>query len=169
MKKTTLLITILFSIMTLAGTAMAAGPCPGKANWNQNRGQNCQGYGPMASNLTPEQQTQLSELRQTFFDQTSDQRIALVAKEKEFQILMETSSPDKTQLMQLTSEISELKVQLAEKYIDFVLEAKTIDPDFRGGMMNRGGRWHRGGSNKGPGCQGQNLGCQNNGPGCIYN
>ena len=96
MKKATLLIALIFTTMTIAGTAMAWGPC-GQKGGGSNKGcvQSCRGYdNPGFANLTQEQKDQIKDLRQQYFDETADLRIELVAKHKEMQILWKTSSPD---------------------------------------------------------------------------
>ena len=169
MKKTVLIITILFTTITLAGTAMAKGSCPGNSRWNQDRGQAGQGYGPMMNDLTPEQQKQLTDLRQAHQDQTAEQKIALIAKEKEMQVLFGTSEPDKARLVQLTKEISDIRAQMAEKRIDFILEAKKIAPEIQFGGQNRGGNRQNCGFSKGSGHGGWNEGCPGGGQKCAFN
>lgn len=169
MKKTALIITILFATITLAGTAMAKGFYSGGGCWNQDRGQARQGYGPMMNNLTPEQQKQLTDLRQTHQDQTAEQQIALIAKEKEIQVLFGTSAPDKARLVQLAQEISDIRAQMAEKRIDFILEARKIAPEVQFGGQYRGNNCQGGGFNKGFNRGGGNQGYPGGGQGCVFN
>lgn len=137
MKKTAMIITLIFTTITIAGTALAWGPCGSKGNgFNRGNGYskgfagNCQGFGnPDLAGLTQEQQDQLAKLRQDFIDQTAPLRIDLVAKHKEMQILWQTTAPGKDELLALNRQISDLKSQMAEKRIDFMLKAKEIAPD----------------------------------------
>ncbi len=71
-------------------------------------------------------------------------------------MLMETSNPDRAKLSTLTTELSDLQRQMAEKRIDYQLEAKKIAPELttsmgygkgRGGKRGNKGRFGGGQSN----------------------
>ncbi|WDP92267.1 MAG: periplasmic heavy metal sensor [Desulfobacter sp.] len=138
MKKSLITLTALLIVGLMASSAFAWGH-------GQGRRGGCGGEGrAVYNNLTPEQQTQLRELRQQFVDETYETRSAMMTKHQELRMLMETSSPDKAKLQGLSDEILGLKKVLADKRIDFSLKAKDIAPELN--FMAFGGRHHgRGG------------------------
>ncbi|THB77998.1 MAG: periplasmic heavy metal sensor [Desulfobacteraceae bacterium] len=159
MKRATIFITLIFTLSLIAGSVFAYGPC---ARGGQAKGfaKNCPGYGGQNfAELTPEQQEQLTSLRQKFFDDTADLRIELVSKHKEMDILLRTSAPDKEKLNQIVKEMSALQSDMEVKRIDFILEAKKIAPDFEFGFKGKHGRFGKGGKFKGKGCKGAGQGC----------
>ncbi len=168
MKKQIIIVAaLIFAVVGISGTAFS---------WNhsqemghgQSHGQGkgygkgmCQGFdnaqGPLAD-LTDEQKTQLQELHQKFIDDTAETRTTMGAKHAEMRILMETSSPDKSKLSELITEIGDLKKIMMENQMNFALEAKEIAPDINfpagcGRFGKRGGMGCYGqGSNQPPGC-----------------
>ncbi len=138
MKKTALITTMIFTAMIMAGTVLAYDAASSQQDsrsqygnkYHRGQGAGCGGF----SNLTEEQVKQVSDLRQAFIDQTADLRIELAAREKETSILMATSEPDKARLVQLSREMYDLKKQMAEKRIDFMLEAGKIAPGIKTGF-----------------------------------
>ncbi len=111
------------------------------------------GYGA----LTPEQQTQLNQLRQKFFDETTTLRSDLWAKQGELNSLLNTPNPDQSKVKQLQDEVNDLRAKLSHKRLDFQLKAKKITPNAGPGPGMYGG---------GPG-YGMNRGSY--GPGHCWN
>ena len=155
-KQAVIFTTLIFALVTLTGYALAGNG----RNWNNKTPRNCprfmNGPGQQWVNLTPEQQTQLKALHQKFVDETASQRVGLTSKREAIRILMQTTSPDRNQLIALTGELADLQKALMAKGIDFTLEARKIAPELRIPMMfhgmggglgmgmfpNRGGRFH---------------------------
>lgn len=120
--------------------------------------------------LSPEKQDQLKALHQNFIDETASLKTEMLTKKANMRILLNTSSPDAAELKKIAGEIGDLKAEIMEKRIDFMLNAKKVAPDFRfgpqagfggmhhgnrsycpfGGGMNVQGPMHRGGFDRGP-------------------
>ncbi len=155
-KQTLILTTLIFTLVTLTGSSFAGNG----RNWKNRAPQDCprfmNGPGQQWANLTPEQQTQLKALHQKFVDETAPQRVAMVSKREAIRILMETTTPDREQLISLAGELGDLQKALMAKGVDFALEAKKIAPELHlpmifngmgkgmgmGMFTNRGGRFH---------------------------
>jgi len=139
MKKTLITLTTLLIVGCMTASAFAWGHGNGK-----RKGCGGQGQG-IYNSLTPEQQTELRELRQQFVDETYENRSAMMFKHQEIRMLMETSNPSKDKLAALSDEVLELKKAMADKRIDFALKAKKIAPELnlmafgRHGGMGKGG------------------------------
>lgn len=151
-------------------------------SWGRGYGRGCgggggYGYGnggPAAVNLTDEQKTQLSDLRQKYIDETYDIRSAMMEKHRDMQMLLETSAPDKAKLTAMADEIMDLKKQMQTKRIDYMLAAKKVAPglemnDFRHHGRGYGKGMGYGGNAGNPNCPGYAKGGgYGNGP-CAYN
>ena len=164
-KKTLIITTILFTLMTFTGLSFARN-CGKWANQGNGAGPHyMQGPGPQWAALTPDQQTRLTALHQKFLDESADQRAAMIAKQEEIRILMGTTSPDQERLMKLTRELGRIKTDLMAKGITLALEAKKIAPKLNCyGLFHRWGmeRFHK---NR-PGQRGWNFpaNCPRTGP-----
>lgn len=142
MKKTIILITALIGITFMASQAFSWGPGNGMGGYGS--GTNCPGIDRNAYNdLSRAQQDELSALRQTFVDDTYELRTSLMQKQNEVRMLMETSAPDRAELTRLSDEAADLRKQLQENRIDFMLSAKKVAPELRFGQgMGKG--YHKG-------------------------
>lgn len=142
MKKTIILITALIGITFMATQAFSWGP--GKGMGGYGAGTNCPGIDRNAYNdLSKAQQDELAALRQTFIDDTYELRTSLMQKHNEVRMLMETSTPDRAELTRLSDEAADLRKQLRENRIDFMLSAKKVAPELRFGQgMGKG--YHKG-------------------------
>lgn len=157
MKKTMIMISILLLVSFTAATVFAWGP--GGQNGKPRHGQgynNCPGYsGQNAfSQLTEEQQKQITELRQKHIDDSYEAQSAKIEKRQQIRLLMHTSNPDRTKLVQLHTQMAELDKELAIKRLDFQLEVKKIAPDYKFGRdfgKKHGRMSARGQRNAGPG------------------
>lgn len=154
MKKSIIAITALLAVAFLATNAFSWG--------HGGSGKGCSnGYGAKGNSayneLTTEQKTELSALRQQFVDETYETRSAMMTKHQELRMLLETSSPDKAKLDALINEVSDLKKGIQTKRVDFILAAKKIAPELNMSGFGKGqGSGH-----------GNNRGC--NGPGSGQN
>ncbi|HCY83614.1 MAG TPA: hypothetical protein DHV36_00600, partial [Desulfobacteraceae bacterium] len=159
MKKARIAIVALLTIGFLATNAFSWGHGSGRRG-----GCTGQGYGSFA-NLTPEQTTQLTALKQKFIDETYETRAALMNTHQEIRMLMETSTPSREKLEALSDEALDLMKEMKGKLIDAVLEAKKIAPEFdmslftghRGGFGRHG--FGKGGFGKGMFGQGASGPC----------
>ncbi len=92
--------------------------------------------------LTQEQQNNLNTLDQKFFNETATLRNNIWSKQNEMSILLNGENPDSAKLQVLQKEITTLKGQMAEKQLEYRLEARKIAPDntvSRSYGMGRGG------------------------------
>ncbi|MCG8566480.1 MAG: periplasmic heavy metal sensor [Desulfobacterales bacterium] len=146
MKKRLLVPTFLLALLISAGSALAwqhgygggMGSCP---RFDQG----------MLKDLSQTQRDDLAALRQKFIDDTYETRNQMMLKRNEMRMLMETSSPDRKKLTELSEDINGLRVTLMDKRIDYVLEAKKIAPE-----LNLGGKF--GDNGRRGGCRGMKKG-----------
>ena len=131
-------------VAAIAYPVFACGPEQGrghhmKGDWGRGPG-DCMRSGGGYKKLTDEQRTQLDNLHQKFYDETADIRSGIWSKSGELNILMNTSTPDPEKAKTLQKEIGALKAKMAEKRLEFELDARKIAPDVR---LGRGhGRGH---------------------------
>lgn len=140
MKRTMITLTALLIVGFMTASAFAWGQGEGKRKGCRGKNQ------AMYNSLTQEQKDQLQDLRQQFVDETYETRSAMMIKHQQLRMLMETSNPEKAELKALSDEVLDLKKAMADKRIDFALEAKKIAPELNlmafgrhGGRMGKGG------------------------------
>lgn len=127
MKKQTLMtIAVVFTVITMTGTAFAWNGCGRKAN---AKGWGGQGFAQQWTQLTDEQKNQLKKLRQQFIDESAEARASMVAKHEQIRILMETSAPDRAKLKMLSNQLADLTKEVMNKKLEMALAAKEIAPD----------------------------------------
>ncbi len=133
MKKSLTLIVAVLTIALTASSAFCWTNTKGGINKGNraNRGQACQ-------NLTPEQLDQLNTLHQKFIDDTVKERTEIAGLRMKMRMIMETSAPDKEELISIVEKLGPLQTDMAVKKIDFQLAAKKIAPEFQGFGMGRG-------------------------------
>ncbi len=100
--------------------AKDAGPGSGQA-----RGRCWEGSGKMSS-LTPEQRTQLQEMRQKFHDETSQLRESIFSKRQELRSLWSDPNADPKVIINKEKEVRELQDQMQDKMVQFRLEARKV-------------------------------------------
>ncbi len=165
MKKSIIIISSLLMVALIAGSVFAWGQGKGKGRgmgYSSNQSQMGYGMSSAWNDLSQEQRDSLTALKQKHIDETYDLRSSAFTKQQEVRMLMETSDPDRAKLSTLTQELSDLQRQMAEKRIDYQLEAKKIAPELTTSMgygKGRGGsRGSRSGSGGGQGnCTGGNC------------
>jgi zinc resistance-associated protein len=94
------------------------------------------GSGPCwveGGDLTDSQQVELDKLHEKFVNDTAKLREDIWNKSAELDTLLESSNPDATKVRTLQKEISDLKAKMADKRVDFELEARKIAPNARFG------------------------------------
>ena len=106
------------------------------AQWGP-RGGGGYGYGPCAygnggygnNQLTQEQWDGLQNLRQRYYDETTQTRQQLWEKRDQLGALMSTSNPDEAKAKELQAQINDLRNTLDQKRLAFQLEAQKIAPN----------------------------------------
>ncbi len=142
-RKTSIIVVMIVAMTVVSATVFAWGPGKGTGcgpRWCQKFSDGL--TGPCVD-LTQEQRDQLQGLRQKFIDESAAIRATRAARFEEMNILMETSSPDRERLVQLSREIGDAMKQLMEKKIDFQLEAKKIAPELNLGRKGFGRSFER--------------------------
>jgi len=156
MKKlvTVLGVLLLVGVMAYPVFARGSGWGRGCSGWGSGGGQgngsgDCrrdQGGSPA---LAPEQQKELNNLNQKFFNETSSLRNNIRNKQNEMSLLLNGENPDTAKLQTLQKELSTLKSQMADKRLAYRLETRKVAPQgaYGGGYgRGRGYGGNRGGS-----------------------
>jgi zinc resistance-associated protein len=101
------------------------------------------GYGPGAcwSDLNDQQVEQLKSQRKAFFDATQDLRQQIYEKQAQLRDELAKPTPDQGKAAQLQKELSELNGQFDQKRLEYMIEAKKIDPELGNRYEGRG--YHR--------------------------
>jgi Spy/CpxP family protein refolding chaperone len=121
------------------GQGPGAGPgnCPG-----------CEG----TLNLTPEQQTQMKELRQKHFDEMAPVREEMFKLRQELRALWAKPGVTKEEIQAKTQQMNQYRDQMQDKMVEHRLEAqKLLTPDQISAMGAGPGKGRRGGRGFGPG------------------
>jgi Spy/CpxP family protein refolding chaperone len=140
------------ALLAMSSLAFAAGPGFGRGN-----NPNCPG-GFDQLNLTAEQKTKLSELREKTWKETATLRNEMQAKRLELRTLWAAPNPDKGSIQDKQNQLNDLRNKLQAKMTDSRLEARqhltteqaaqmaACGPGmgFGGGGMHRMGRMGRG-------------------------
>lgn len=153
--KASLIVLTLVLVLGLAGSA-----------WAQPMGKGMgkgMGRGMGMMNLTPDQAAKLFDLKEKFHTDTAGLRKQMWVKRAEMGALWKAEKPDEKAILAKQKELNALRDQLQEKRLSFVLEAKKIDPNFRGGLGHGFGMGH--GCGMGPGGMGMGPGGMGMGPG----
>lgn len=93
--------------------------------WAGPWGRGCWGGG---TPLTPEQSTQIFNLKQKFYNDTADLRRQMVQKRAELAALWQASPPDQAKIAAKQKELNALRDKLQEKGLQFQLEARKVAP-----------------------------------------
>lgn len=97
----------------------------------------CWGAG---ANLTPEQASQVFDLKQKFANDTAELRKQMMIKRTELAALWRSGTPEQNQLQAKQQEINALRDQLQSKRTAFQLEVQKICPQAGMGMGRGAGR-----------------------------
>ena len=95
------------------------------------------GSGPCwveGGDITESQQAELDKMHEKFVNDTADLREEIWKKSSELDTLIDSATPDANKVRALQKEISDLKAKMADKRVDFELEARKIAPDARFGQ-----------------------------------
>ena len=124
------------------------------------------GRGPM--NLTPEQASQLFDLKQKFMNDTAQLRKSMWVKRAELRDLWKAENPDAKKIVAAQKEMNNIRGQLQEKMVAFRLQARKICPQFGRGW-GRGRHGHGRGMGMGMGFgMGRGMAMAGGGPGCAW-
>jgi zinc resistance-associated protein len=150
MKRLIGIVAIVLLVGAIAVPLMAYGPGGGRGGYmmsgrdgNTNYGPSNRGYN---DNLTTEQREQLDALNKKFFDETAQLRNDLWTKGTELDNVLNAADPDMEKAKAIQSEMSDIQAKLAEKRVEFQVEAQKINPNARygggygRGMMDNGAR-----------------------------
>jgi zinc resistance-associated protein len=131
MRKVLMTLGILFMVGMLAVPVFAH-------RWGKSgeRGYGGSGYGPCwieGGNITESQHAELEKLHEKFVNDTAKLREDIWNKSSELDTLLDSANPDTNKVKTLQKEISDLKAKMADKRVDFELEARKIAPNARFG------------------------------------
>ncbi len=131
MRKVLMTLGILFMVGILAAPVFAH-------RWGKSGDGACggRGCGPCwvkGGDITESQYAELEKLHEKFVNDTGKLREDIWNKSAELDTLLDSSTPDATKVRTLQKEISDLKAQMADKQVDFELEARKIAPNARFG------------------------------------
>ena len=120
--------TVVFGLVVLmllgVAYAFAKGADPGSGHtWGRcSEG----GDSGKTSSLTPEQRTQLQEMRRKFHDETSQLRESIFSKRQELRSLWSDPNADPKVIINKEKEVRELQDQMQDKMVQFKLEARKV-------------------------------------------
>jgi len=123
--------------------------------WSRGPG-NCGQGGGWYGNAPLNQSDEFYKLEQKFYDDTAKIRDEIWNKNRELDVLMNSSNPDPKRIKGVQKEINDLRAKLDQERLDFDLEARKIAPrDSYGRGFSRGYGRHMGGRH---GAYGQGFG-----------
>ena len=132
MRKILMTLGILFMVGILAAPVFAH-----RRGWGGGYGASGgTGYGPCyleGGNVTESQQMELDKLYESFVKDTDKLREEIWNKSSELDTLLDSTNPDANKVKILQKEISNLQAKMADKRVDYELQARKIAPDARFG------------------------------------
>ncbi len=113
------------------------------------------GFGPgpdygcynCGNRLTGEEQDKMDALIKGFEDKTAGVRDEITKKQIDLNAVIESDEPDLKKAKAIQKEINDLQAKISDAHLEFIIEAKKINPDMgfgRGSRMDRGMRAGRG-------------------------
>lgn len=156
MRKTVTTLGVVLLVGALAVPVFAFGPgwgrwCGAGDGWGGGPGA-CWRSGGTGSELTAEQKARLDELDKKFIDQTAGLRESLAVKSAEMDVVFAASNPDVEKAKAIQKELTTLMGQMADKRLEYELEARKITVSDRySGRFARGPGFGRGMRGYGPG------------------
>jgi Spy/CpxP family protein refolding chaperone len=130
-------------IMALAIPAFALGPGMGRG-FRPGPDRNCDVC--PKNNLTTEQQEKLDELHKAFQEKTADARTEIMKKQIDLNAEINKDAPDLKKAKAIQKDINELQAKITDAHLEFVIEAKKVNPDTpfgKGRGMGRGSKGMR--------------------------
>ncbi len=107
----------------------------------------CFDCGNCCNRLTAEEQDKLDDLYNAFEDKTKEARNEIIKKQIDLNAVLESDEPDLKKAKAIQKEINDLQAKISDAHLEFIIEAKKINPDMgfgRGARMERGARGGRG-------------------------
>ena len=150
MKKLLTILGILLLVGAFAIPVLAHGPGWGRGHHMMGDWGSGPEYGSQdwrgSSTLSEEERTKLDQLNRDLYEETARLRNEILAMSTELDALLSEPNPDLEGVKALHREISDLRAKLAEKRINYELEARKVNPDAPSGRgYGRGyGRHMRG-------------------------
>ncbi len=108
---------------------------PGMMGWGGHRGWS---QDPDDLGLSPQQEQQLESARNSFYQATADLRSQLDDQYAQLRQEFAKTNPDRSRVQDIQRTISKLEGQLAQKRLDFQLEARKIAPQLGEGYAGGG-------------------------------
>ena len=131
--------------MILALPVFAWGPDKGYGGMGRGFGKGpCRNCDNCPFSLTEEQQTKLDELHKIFQDKTTDARNDIMKKQIDLNAEINTDNPDLKKAQAIQKDIDDLQEKINEAHLEFIIEAKKINPDMAFGKGRGTGRGARG-------------------------
>ena len=122
--------------MALAVPAFAWGPGMGQGvgpGFGPGPGKKCDNC---PNKLTPEQQEKMDKLMKNFEDKTTDSRNEIMKKKIDLNAEINRDNPDLKKAKAIQKDINELQAEISDARLEFIIEAKKIDPDMRLGRRS---------------------------------
>ena len=137
MKKMKKITGITLMVMALALPAFAYGQGMGRG-FGSKAGRNCD---TCPNNLTTEQQEKLGELQKNYQDKTADTRNEVMKKQIDLNAELNKDNPELKKAKAIQKDINELQAKITDAHLEFMIEAKKINPDMgsgRGAKIGKG-------------------------------
>lgn len=132
MKKFGMIAGALILVAAIAYPVFAWGPGWGGMHGGMGYGGYGPGYYSGGSGNAPisqQQAAQLDQLRQQYYNDTTALRNDIWNKSRELGDQLNAANPDRTRIQALQKELNDLRGKMAQKQLDFQLEAKKIAPN----------------------------------------
>jgi len=142
MKRILMVLAIMVLVGSVAVPVMAWHSGWGRGHHMMGYWGNCPEYSGDYGNLTAEQRSKLDALDHKFYDETSNLRNQIWAKNRELESILDSSNPDRERAKSLQKEISELRAKMDEKTLNYKLETRKIIPEERLGKAYGGWDGH---------------------------
>ncbi|MBN2417827.1 MAG: periplasmic heavy metal sensor [Deltaproteobacteria bacterium] len=136
-------ITLLLLSLAIPAFAWGPGMGPGFGHgqyWN---------YDNYYNRLSRDEIDKLDELRATLEDKTKEAGNEIIKKQIDLNAELEKDSPDIKKAKAIQNEINDLEAKIDEAHLEFIVDAKKINPDIPFGPGSRMGRGARGGNYRG--------------------
>ncbi len=136
-------ITLLFLTLAVPAFAWGQGMGPGGMGPGFDPGP-CRNCDNCRFNLTQEQQDKLAELRKDFQDKTADARTEIMKKQIDLNAEINKDNPDLKKAKAIQKDINELQAKISDAHLEFIIEAKKINPEMNLGKVSKIGRGSKG-------------------------
>ena len=120
------------------GPGMGSGFGPGLKHGPCRNCDNC------PNKLTTEQQEKLDELMKSFKDKTVDARNEIMKRQIDLNAEINRDNPDLKKAKAIQKDINELQAKISDAHLEFIIEAKKINPDMQLGKTSKMDRGSKG-------------------------